>query len=129
MKFRLDPTRTDVNEVHNEICVRAAEIANADELKHKDFFFHPLAVASSRTRPGIDGFMLEWDPDHGTLQQYSLEDQQWIQYHMDSIGREAIQKAIQEKAHLLVGLILGEARQGRNYFDHFQTDDASTNTN
>lgn len=126
--MRVSLSRTDVNEIHNEICTRAAEIANADILKHPDFFFHPISVASSATRPGVDGLMLEWDPDQGTLAQYPLEDQQWIRYHMDSIAKEAIAQALREKAHLLVGLIIGEAKAGRNYFEYFETDGRTTHT-
>ncbi len=123
---QMDPTRTSVNEVHNEICMRAAEIANAEPSKHPQFFFQPLAVASKQTRSGTDGLMLEWDPDQ-KLSGRPSEEQEWLLSIMDGIAKDAIAQALREKAHLLVGLILGEARKSRNYFDLFSTD-ASANT-
>ena len=100
-----------VNYVHNLIVGRAAEIANVDPDKHPQFNFHPLAVASEATQSGIDGLCLEWDRERG-LQRFSPDEQIGI---VNQMHREQF-----------VGLILGEARLGRNYFEHFN--DNATHT-
>lgn len=47
--------------------------------------------------------------------------QQEIVY-LHKIGLEAIRRALVDKKEIFVGLILSEARQGRNYFDRFVID-------
>lgn len=39
--------------------------------------------------------------------------------HLHEIGVEAVKQAIAKNKHLFVGLILGDARKGNNYFDRF----------
>lgn len=39
--------------------------------------------------------------------------------HLHEIGVNAVRQAMAQHPHLLAGLILGEARQGRNYFDRY----------
>jgi hypothetical protein len=42
------------------------------------------------------------------------------------IGREAMKEALVKNQFQLVGLMLGEARQGRNYFDRFILENQQT---
>lgn len=114
-----------VNYVHNLIVGRAAEIANVDPDKHPQFNFHPLAVASEATQSGIDGLCLEWDRERG-LQRFSPDEQIGIVNQMHSVAQRAVRQAILENREQFVGLILGEARLGRNYFEHFN--DNATHT-
>jgi hypothetical protein len=43
--------------------------------------------------------------------------------HLRTIARDAIHEALRRKGALLVGLIIGERRAGRDYFERFRTDD------
>lgn len=42
-----------------------------------------------------------------------------LQQRLRSIASQALREAIGKNKELFVGLILGQARQGRNYFDQF----------
>jgi hypothetical protein len=42
--------------------------------------------------------------------------------HLQQIARDAIKEALGRKGGLLVGLIIGERRAGRDYFERFRTD-------
>lgn len=50
---------------------------------------------------------------------HSMDQEQIMQMHQ--IGRSAIQWAIVKNKQHFVGLIVGEAREGRNYFSRFPT--------
>lgn len=45
------------------------------------------------------------------------------QFRIREIGKSAIKQSIIKNKNSFVGLILGEARQGRNYFDRFNQSD------
>lgn len=107
-----------INAAHETILIHAAKIANAHPDKHPQFFFQPAGVASEKTAKGIDGLCLEWDPADD-ISRYSPETQQWIIYLMQRVGQEAIKQAIIDNGSTFVGLIIAEAKQGRNYFDYW----------
>jgi hypothetical protein len=61
----------------------------------------------------IGGLALSVDP----LVTSTMTDEEIEELH--EVGFYAVRDAIKQHPHLLVGLILGEARQGRSYFDRF----------
>jgi hypothetical protein len=102
-----------VQAIHKEILTRAAQIANEDP--RLPFEGKPFREAEVKSAKG--GLCLDYDEGLVIL---SPEDQrEAIQDVMKRIGTDAILQALSEKKDLFVGLILGEARKGRNYFDRF----------
>ncbi len=114
----LEPDYTTVSEVHEDITELAVELANRDPDKHPRFIFEPKSIASRKTRRGIDGLSMVWDHENG-LRRFSAKEQQEITDKMERVAQRAFQKALQEQAGTLIGTVIGEARQGRNYFDVF----------
>ena len=128
----------EVNEVHHHILFTAADIANR-RFKELDF----ISPSSNQTNlfETIDkelakrgtmltdiyradpiqsekgGLCLSIDPKVYETIPTELRDD------VHRIGREAIKQALIENQKQFVGLILGEARQGRNYFDRFDPPD------
>lgn len=57
--------------------------------------------------------------DEGVAQSLDPEERERVR----EIGKKAIKQALVKNQSAFVGLILGEARQGRNYFDRFDSPD------
>jgi hypothetical protein len=102
-----------VQSAHKEILGRAAEIANQDP--RVPFQGSPFREAEVKSTKG--GLCLDYD--EGLLILSPEEERERVQEVMTRIGTDAILQALSEKKDLFVGLILGEARKGRNYFDRF----------
>lgn len=105
--------KQSVEAAHKEILVRAAQIANEDP--RLPFQGSPFREAEIKSNKG--GLCLDYDEALVILS--PEEDREAIQEVMKRIGTDAILQALAEKKDLFVGLILGEARKGRNYFDRF----------
>lgn len=101
----------NIDRAHNEISARAAVIANQQyeidtrldpSIRHQyEGFFVPAE------------FKIGLELRQGVIGSFSQD----IIDVLYIIGRESIRKAIVDKGELFVGLILGEARKKRNYFD------------
>lgn len=114
MSAPFTPIHARVREVHRKINRDAADIANHDERLAgllpglEGSVFHEATELSNRGGLAIS-FMegLEYaDPE--TIQT------------LREIGREAVKASILRNQDLFIGLMLGEARQGRNYFTRFE---------
>ncbi|WP_028058424.1 hypothetical protein [Candidatus Solirubrobacter pratensis] len=110
------PTATTIAEVHAVISRHAAEIANRDPrllglVEHASNVWREASV-KSEVVPGR-GLCVEYDAAllYGN-------NRKWRQA-MRQIGHDAMRQAVVEKDYLLVGLIVGEARNGRNYFSNY----------
>lgn len=114
----LDPASTSVNEVHRIISAAAADIANQDPRKDPRFSFQAAAEQSEVTQEGTHGLTIEWDPGQYHLS-YPLEERERVSRIMTEVGTDAIRQAIHVNQELFVGVIVGEARQGRDYFENF----------
>lgn len=114
----LDPGSTSVNEVHRIISAAAADLANQDARKDPRFSFVASAEQSEKVQEGYYGLSIEWDPGRIHLT-FSQADRERVQQVMEEVGRDAIHAAIHANQELFVGVILGEARQGRDYFELF----------
>lgn len=74
--------------------------------------FRPDPVQSKR-----GGLTLSVDP----LVTYDMGEDEIRELH--EMGRNAVKEAMTRHPQLIAGLILGEARKGRNYFDRFKDQD------
>lgn len=111
----------NTNDIHSIILDRAAKIANADPRL-------PEEVTSKGTVPFFDanwrtaGDYLTLGFVQGILE--PIEDperKQAVQETMRQIGVEAVKSSIVQNKELFVGMMLGEAKQGRQYFERFRT--------
>jgi hypothetical protein len=95
-----------VEDVHYELSRRAADIANrnlAVDPRIPPQFIN-IFIPDGHRRIGLtfaEGMTLLDDSTLGAVQE---------------IGRRAVKQALAENPDLFVGVILGEARKGRNYF-------------
>jgi hypothetical protein len=103
-----------VEDVHREILRDAAAIANQKLTTDVNFsttlmgeVFRPDPIRSNK-----GGLCLSLEE-----QVRSLDPEQIQVLHQ--IGAQAIRQALLRNKEKFVGLILGDARQGRNYFDRF----------
>ena len=124
---------TSVELVHLAILKDAAEIANADyaatdwEVKLPTYQTGRFKAPPHRREGYVFGQLFRADPVQSTKGGLTLSIDPFIFQQLDSeqqqrlreIGKEAIRKSLVKNKRLFVGLILGEARQGRNYFDRF----------
>lgn len=112
-----------VNDFHQYITDQAVELANRDPEKDPNYSFTNASTASQKTQAGTDGLSMEWDKE-GALYRLPAEQQQELVERMQRVGRRAVQQALQENWDLFVGVILGEARAGRDYFSRFRPTEA-----
>lgn len=115
---RIDPAKTSVDEVHQHISEEAARIANGDE--RMDHRFMWVANPDGTSLVGIKGLVIEWDPGNYHLL-FPRAERAEVVAKMNAIGRDAVLKAIYANQEMFVGVILGEARAGRDYFDLYKT--------
>lgn len=103
---------TTVADAHRSICEAAAEIANQDPALAQ-LVAYPVNVWREASHGKGGGLSISYDEAlmHGRDDEWKAE--------MAAIGRRAIRQALAQNANVLVGLILGEARHGRNYFHGF----------
>lgn len=104
----------EVQEVHHLILFDAADIANAELSALNEI--GPSGGQIFRADPAVSergGLSLSIDP----VVYAGLPEAVKAQVH--DIGRRAIRQALVMNSNQFVGLILGEARQDRNYFDRF----------
>jgi hypothetical protein len=109
-------TRADA---HYALNLRAAAIANSDtRLQEFEFSIFPQVQASATSnmfQPILgDGLGLQFD--EAWLENPLLRDKTEFIEQMREIAVDAVRQALVEEKDLFVGLILGEARKGRNYF-------------
>lgn len=108
-----------VSDFHQTISHDAVELANKHPDKHPQFNFTATPTNSDQTQKGVDGISMEWDREGG-LANFSPEERRQITETMERIANEAVRQSLIDNQDLFVGVILGEARQGRNYFDSFR---------
>jgi hypothetical protein len=119
-----------IEEAHHSVILSdAADIANRKAAEEYD----PTQKGNAGPEPNeersgfIAGALFRPDPGRSTKGGLALSVDPFVfglftrpqQERVREIGREAIREAIIANQDLFVGLILGEARQGRNYFDRF----------
>ena len=108
-----------VSDFHQTIAHDAADLANQHPDKHPQFNFTATPTNSDKTERGVDGISMEWDREGG-LRNFDPVERQEITARMEQIARDAVRQSLIDNQDLFVGVILGEARQGRNYFDNFR---------
>lgn len=111
-----------VKDFHQTITNDAVELANHHPDRHPQFFFTPASTASEKTIRGVDGIAMEWDREGG-LASFEPAERKEIALRMERIAKESVRQSLADNADLFVGVILGEARKGRNYFDNFVKDE------
>lgn len=114
----VDPSAITVNEIHRIISDVAASIANQDVRKDPRFTFTGASYQSKQVEEGMEGLCIEWDPSQAHLE-FEPGDRDQVQQVMSEIGHDAIIAAVHANQELFVGVMLGEARQGRDYFKNF----------
>lgn len=133
---------TTVEEVHLILLRAAAEIANyrwtntGGQVSEAPTYrpgerFNAAARARRNPHRRIHGEIFRPDPVQSEggglslsvdpLVTSTMTDEEIEELH--EVGVYAVKSAIKQHPHLIAGLILGEARQGRNYFDRFKHND------
>lgn len=117
---------TTVAEAHETILLLAADIANR-MLKERDDLPRAFRVDPNPFRPvppreqkGTLSLMADTGGDPNQL---PAAERRQIQKITQEIGTAAIKQAILDNRDLFVGLIVGSAKRGRNYFDYFEDED------
>lgn len=113
MRENFDPTSTTVDEVHEILNQAAAAVAN-QEISKSNLPIEGSPFHSSPTGLGIVSTVDLGGFDANTQEQ------------IHGIVRQAFKQVLQEKAQLLAGIVLAEARNGRNYFDKAKPNDLPT---
>ncbi len=99
-------TIRNIQDVHSEISEEAASIANAAAKRSGLLPMGAYGIFKPRRRKiGLATNELIHDPE--TLEK------------LQAIARDALQQALVERPDLTVGLIVGTARNGQNYFDRY----------
>lgn len=121
-KASADP---QIAHVHDEILEHAAEIANRLVIDYemggklpRILWGEPKPFRPVPTQTATPGFSLMYDLGY-SLDELEEADRALIQSVFSEIATRAVRDALSLNADKLAGLIVGEARQGRNYFDHF----------
>lgn len=100
----------EVLDLHMQISTRAAEIAN-NELSKRGIIESVFRADPRRSQRGgltLSVDEMKWD---------SLSKRKQKEYR--GIGKRAMHEAIVEFKDEFVGLIIGDAREGKNYFERF----------
>lgn len=110
-----DPTNTSVEEIHDKLCEGAATVANyliANDQSIPSKWRGGEVVRNGS--PYNEGkLVLEITEEYG-----SASERIKTKYRVHI--REALKGAIVQQGELFVGMIFGEARAGRNYFERWQ---------
>lgn len=103
-----------IDQIHKEISEAAAKIANEDQrIGQVDPTLEGSVFREASGRSTRGGLAIELMPGLEMI----LNEQQLETLHQ--IGKEAMHSAIMQNEDLFVGAILGELREGRNYFNRF----------
>lgn len=92
-----------ISDIHREISEEAVSIANAEAKRSGILPFGVYDVFTPKHR------------QLGLVVNEFIDDEEIVKQLRD-IGRRALQSALVARPDLTVGLIVGEAREGRNYF-------------
>lgn len=95
-----------VNDVHRELSEEAASIANAEANKGVLPFGVYGVFTPKRRKLGL------------TIDEFASDDPQLLE-QLHTIGVQAVKQALIQRPDLTVGLIVGDARNGNNYFDRW----------
>jgi hypothetical protein len=107
------PNPTTIAGAHRAIARAAAELANQDPRLPGLVGLAGGEVFSEASHGRMGGLTIEYPPLLG-----EGKDDDW-RAAMSEIGRDAFLKVLSAHRGLIVGLVLGEARHGRNYFHGF----------
>ena len=111
MQMRLtDLSSTSVAEIHEIICDTAVEIANLAVSQETRIPKKWRGPALKNGSPYSEGRLV-----CVIAEEYQLAPDK-VKIHYRRIAVESIHKAMIQHGDLVAGMILGEARQGRNYF-------------
>lgn len=114
MEREFDPTNTSVEEVHEILCDKAVEIAN-------DLIAQDRRVPRRYKGPV---FRNGAPYNDGRLVLEITEEYQGVPEKVKAIYREhghkGVRSSITQHGELFVGMVFGEARAGRNYFNIWQ---------
>jgi UDP-N-acetyl-D-mannosaminuronate dehydrogenase len=122
-----------VEEVHHIILIDAAEIAN--RMAAQEQGIEKAGIVPTEDRMSfVSGEIFRPDPGRSRKGGLCLSIDPFVfdaypepmQTRLREIGREAMKEALVKNQFQLVGLMLGEARQGRNYFDRFILENQQT---
>jgi hypothetical protein len=112
MRF-IDINDATVSEVHEFICDTAVEVANgkaSQDTRLPKKWRGPVFMNSSPYNQGA--LVLE------IVEEYQLAPPQARKIYQE-IAKQSVQEALVRHKKLFVGLILGSAKSGRNYFDQW----------
>lgn len=103
------PQLETIEQVHKKIVLDACDIANHDTWVIENFG-GPVFIPGHEQRYSL---VMTWDPG------VSFSDVEIIkQLHVK--GKSALHQSIKQNEKIFVGLVLGLARKGENYFDIFE---------
>ena len=116
----------EIEYVQHMILIEAAEVANRKAAQEQDIEKGGFVPTEDRTG-FVSGEIFRPDPVQSRKGGLCLSIDpivfdaypKTMQARLREIGREAMKEALVNNQEQFVGLILGEARQGRNYFDRF----------
>lgn len=115
---------TSTEEVHKKILEDAANIANQALAGRSDLNEFQVGGTGQTffegtNRSKLGGLALAFDEALAQGDPVKINE-------LRKIGKMAIKEALTKNPDLLIGLILGNARQGNNYFDRFGGQDTKT---
>lgn len=108
-----DPTSTTVKEIHERICEDASWLSN------------DLIASDKRIANKWKGYVIRNDSPYneGRLSLAISDEYHGAPDRVKTLYREhavqGLRRAIHQNQELFVGMIFGEARAGRNYFNHW----------
>ncbi len=111
-KHDIDPHSTSAAEVHNIISIAAAALAN-DDPRLTNLVDYPVNVFYPSSEGQGGGISVAYEPLLAVGR-----DEQWRR-QMEQIVVDAARTVIQLHPDLIIGLAMGHARQGQNYFNFF----------
>lgn len=109
-----DPTNTSVEEVHEIICENAVTLAN-NLIESDPRIAKRYKGPVFRNGAPYNGGKLVLEI---TEEYHGVPDR--IKKFYREVGAQGVRMSIMQNQELFVGLIFGEARAGRNYFDNWQ---------
>lgn len=125
--------RIEVEYVQHLILLEAADLANRKAAQEQGIEKSGFEPDETRTQ-FVNGELFRADPVQSRKGGLALSIDPFVfasfsrpmQARLREIGKESIKEALVNNQEQFVGLILGEAREGRSYFDRFIQPDQQT---
>ncbi len=112
-----------IDKAHWEICEAACSIANKKlTTQYSNIGRRVQGSSVFRPSPNLEGAGPLSLTFEGFIHYFEPGQRQYVRETMKKIGAESIREAIAQKSDLFAGLIVADAKRGRNYFDQFSND-------